>query len=210
MNSFLSALQFLTIIPLKIKEASEKDIADLIREFHYLLEKANIFNPQQYDSDFNSAIDVNRDYQTNSEANLKLVKNIIKRKERELPTTEIQELKKNVKRLDDEIKDLKTSGAVGVAGVRKPRMVEVEDWHSHEMIEVDEDEIFRLKILLYDKAHMVLPKYLYLSPESQSQTYGCSKIGMVRIALAQGVISVAQIRQVGLNPQDYGITEPEA
>lgn len=187
---------------------TEHSIEDLKTQFHHALEKAHIFNPQQYDSEFNATIDVNKDFQANSVAtSINLVKNIIKLREKELPTTEIQDLKKEVKRLDDKINSLQVGG--GVAGVRKPHIVEVEDWYSHDMIEIDEDEVFRLKILLYDWACTISPKYLVISPESQIKTYGRTTRGMIKTALEDGDISIAQIRQVGLDPKAYGITEPE-
>lgn len=121
------------------------------------------------------------------------------------PTSEIQELEKDVKRLDDEIHRLQVGG--GIAGAREPRIVTVEDWYSHEMIQIDEDEVFRLKLLLYDRISIVHPKYLVISPVSQLKTYGRTTSGMIKSALLDKLISVAQIRQVGLDPKDYGITK---
>jgi len=89
---------------------------------------------------------------------------------------------------------------------RIPDFQEVDDWVSGKKVKIDIDEALRLKRLLYDKACTVVPKYIYLSPESQRKSYGCDKKGMVKNAYEDRLISKADIREVGLNPKDYDIT----
>jgi hypothetical protein len=184
---------------------TDQEVNELKQDFFFTLRREGVGAPENYESDFNRKINRKKTYMENAATLRSLVQTILRQAKAGLPSGPLSDRIKKLEQAIEKLQRQPTSYLPYKFPPRETDMQELTDWLSGEIFMADLDEIHRLQELLGTIAKMVKPEYLIVTEESQRQLYGFTTAEMVRNAVAMKRITLAQIRMVGLRPEDYGV-----